>query len=283
MHPRHARGPASAARGVAGAADVERADPERGGRALGRPAQDIAPRRHRRSSAHRRRGATGGARRRSDVVGAGGAVGRAVGPAGRVGRRSASDASARRHGRPAASRSACPDARAPGQVTRRPRRIQARTAKGRRVSRVGCPPAAGSGVEGQARGTPGPCVPSHMEPSRASMRAAGRLIRDVDHTEDRADPGAGSNKSHSVPPCRGRADILVAAPDRIPPRPEGLDDAMGRLCQTDGLTDDQTEILKAVRDVRRARDPAGRDRARARRRVPAPRSSRGSRSSASSG
>ena len=44
--------------------------------------------------------------------------------------------------------------------------------------------------------------------------------------------------------------------------------AMGRLCETDGLTDDQTEILKAVRSFVERRDPAGRHRARARRRVP---------------
>jgi alkylation response protein AidB-like acyl-CoA dehydrogenase len=46
----------------------------------------------------------------------------------------------------------------------------------------------------------------------------------------------------------GAADILVAALTDSRLRPEGRDDAMGRLCQTDGLTDDQTEILKAVRD-----------------------------------
>ena len=39
---------------------------------------------------------------------------------------------------------------------------------------------------------------------------------------------------------------------------------MGRLCQTDGLTDDQTEILKAVRTFVEREDPPGRHRARAR-------------------
>ena len=43
---------------------------------------------------------------------------------------------------------------------------------------------------------------------------------------------------------------------------------MSRLQQTEGLTDDQTEILKAVREFVEARDPPGRHRARAPRRVP---------------
>ena len=43
---------------------------------------------------------------------------------------------------------------------------------------------------------------------------------------------------------------------------------MSYLCQTTGLTEDQTEILKAVRSVRGGADHPGRDRARARRRVP---------------
>ena len=59
--------------------------------------------------------------------------------------------------------------------------------------------------------------------------------------------------------------------------------AMGRLAQTDGLTDVQQEILSTVRELRRQGDPAGRHRAGAPRRVPAPRSSRASRNWASSG
>ena len=152
----------------------------------------------------------------------------------------------------------------------------------------GCRHGPGVGVRGSGD-PPRALVPSHVEPSRRTMRPPRAPDPNVDHTGGPGAPGDGSSKSHSVSAHGVRRDTGRTRPALKTGAQASTRARHERTGRHGSPLPDRRSHRRPDRDpqggaqLRRARDPAGRHRARARATSTPPRSSRGSRSWASSG